>query len=266
MWHDKRVALLYRQPRECDRHHCCAQCRRLKVSERRLLHGHDQSTPLAPLRRNVKRRRWCGMGRKTTAHAQRIFGWREAQFPAQTMKVSKIPSLSTVIVRREEAFSDTIKSLLSYGRPFQRDFGVSFVDVRITLIVEDVMSSKFLGCQLSSDQPTLHLNWNDDHQARSRATISFKAGSERSSDNNSWNHAPWGAKPLRVFKWGYSDHDSGHSLVCQKQPEPVNFHTTFFYWNAEDPPFKLQVWLSEQWKSNLRPLRCLLTQRFSNWR
>lgn len=58
--------------------------------------------------------------------------------------MSNIANIYTGTVRREETFTDTTKSLLSYARVFGESFGVRFVGVRILDVVEDMLSLHFL--------------------------------------------------------------------------------------------------------------------------
>lgn len=63
--------------------------------------------------------------------------------PAQTIEHSKIANISRATVRREARFTGTMQSRLNYEQAFEEEYGVSFVDVRMTGIVEDMPSLSY---------------------------------------------------------------------------------------------------------------------------
>lgn len=64
--------------------------------------------------------------------------------PAQAIKLSSNANSFTAIVRLQEKFSDFIKSLLSYIRPFKENHGMCIVAMLVIDIVVDIISSGFL--------------------------------------------------------------------------------------------------------------------------
>lgn len=64
--------------------------------------------------------------------------------PVQVIILSKIEIVLTVIMRREATSTEIMKSVLSYARSFNENYGVHFFDVRIIDILEDMMFSSFL--------------------------------------------------------------------------------------------------------------------------
>lgn len=64
--------------------------------------------------------------------------------PARAINFSKVADSSTANVRRASKLTDLMQSLLSYTRAFEKDYGVCFVIVRESDIVEDMTSCNFL--------------------------------------------------------------------------------------------------------------------------
>lgn len=60
---------------------------------------------------------------------------------AQAFRLSKIASISTVIVRRKTMFTDTMQILLSYARAVEEDYGVRFINVCMLCIVYNILST-----------------------------------------------------------------------------------------------------------------------------
>lgn len=81
---------------------------------------------------------------ETTAYALRFFGLRKVHYVSPGNEAENIASVTTVIKRREAILADTIHCMLCYVRAPREGYGVRFVDVRITDIVEDMMFSNFL--------------------------------------------------------------------------------------------------------------------------
>lgn len=71
---------------------------------------------------------------------------------AQTIKLVKIASISSTFVRRENLFTDSMQSLLSYVPAFEKDYGVCFVNVCIMYILKYTTSSKLIPSQLQRDR------------------------------------------------------------------------------------------------------------------
>lgn len=63
--------------------------------------------------------------------------------PAQAVKLYKKAHISTAIVKRKAAFTDTTESSLSYAGAIEEDYSVRFFDMRILDFVENIMSSNF---------------------------------------------------------------------------------------------------------------------------
>lgn len=68
--------------------------------------------------------------------------------PVQVVKLRKIVNISTVIMRREATFKDTMRGQLSALQAFEEDYVVGFFNVRIMKVTEDMMSSTFLDSNL----------------------------------------------------------------------------------------------------------------------
>lgn len=66
--------------------------------------------------------------------------------PAQRMMRSTIYNITSAIFQHKETITDPMQSLLSYVQAFEERYGVLFVDVRITDIIKDIMSSNSLAC------------------------------------------------------------------------------------------------------------------------
>lgn len=64
--------------------------------------------------------------------------------PAQEIRLSKMANISMAIVRYKATFTDTSHSLLSYARACEENYSVRNIDIRLSYIVEELMSSKFL--------------------------------------------------------------------------------------------------------------------------
>lgn len=60
--------------------------------------------------------------------------------PAQATKLSKFATISTATMWRKATFTDTIQSLLKHAQAFDKDYGVRFVYVCKTDIMEDKVS------------------------------------------------------------------------------------------------------------------------------
>lgn len=75
------------------------------------------------------------------------YGFRvggKATSPAEGVNLRKITNLSTAIVQREPMFPDTMQSLLSYVQAFEENYGVHFLHMRISDIMENIIYSNFL--------------------------------------------------------------------------------------------------------------------------
>lgn len=80
--------------------------------------------------------------------------------------------MSRVIVRSEATSEDTMQSLLSYAIPFEKNCGIRSVVVNITNILDDIISSKFRGCQLNSNKQTIYYSRQADNQTPRRTAPS----------------------------------------------------------------------------------------------
>lgn len=134
----------YHQPRKCGISDFCAQWWRHEVIERRLLYGKARWLSSATLYQNVKRWRLHGMGCGTTAYALLVLGWRKAHFLHSGDNSKQNSKYSEGTVWRKATFPKMRQSLLSNARAFEDAYSVQFVNVRVALIVKDVMSSNYL--------------------------------------------------------------------------------------------------------------------------
>lgn len=71
--------------------------------------------------------------------------------PAQAVKLSKAANISTAVLRCKATFTDMMRSLLSYARATEENYGVRSVDVRIVDIVGDM---KYLGLLAANSRTT----------------------------------------------------------------------------------------------------------------
>lgn len=65
--------------------------------------------------------------------------------PAQLIKLSRIASLSTSIVRRVCTLAEMMASLVNFTLAFHKDYGADFIDAKIKDIVAELISASFLG-------------------------------------------------------------------------------------------------------------------------
>lgn len=124
-------------------------------SERRLLHTNAWCTLLAPFRQNFTNQGLDGVRICRNTRVLRVSCWEQDYFIGSKNKLRKIANNSIATVRREEAFSGTLESVLSYARAFEEDYGVIFFNMRMLDISEDMNFSEF---SIAGSKAALYVN------------------------------------------------------------------------------------------------------------
>lgn len=103
-------------------------------------------------------------------HAFRID--EKAMSSGEAMKLRKLTTLSTAIVRQEATFTETMQRPLSYARTFEEVYVSHFVFVCIMDIFNDIMSSNFLAanCRATYVRYSLYQSQKDDEKTKRRSS------------------------------------------------------------------------------------------------
>lgn len=159
---------------------------------------HAQHAKSTALSESVQERRWLGNGYGSTTHALRFLGWGEVNFTSYVIKLSEITAISRAIMQRRATFTDTMQRLLSYARAVKEDYGLCFVDVRITDILKTwfSLSSRWL----IPNRPAYATLALERYTSPPRcSTFSCKVSHGRFGDRNFWLQQLSWPKLLNVF-------------------------------------------------------------------